>query len=118
MSNIPLANQLRYNIMIIKKDTEKKLFLLHWRKISVFNNFKIIQNIEFKTQNQVLTLKILMKFGNKMLKPVIRKYTRIANLNENLEFDQFLWAKTGCNQERMLINYGKLIPGESQQCHD
>ena len=59
-----------------------------------------------------------MKFGNKMLKPVIRKYTQIANLNENLEFDQFLWAKTGCNQERMFINYGKLIPGESQQSHD
>ena len=118
MSNIPIASQLRYNIMIVKKDTEKKLFLLHQRKISVFNNFKIIQNIEFKTQNQVLTLKILMKFGNKMLKPVIRKYTRIANLNENLEFDQFLWEKTGCNQERMLINYGKLIPGGSQQCHD
>ena len=118
MSSIPIASQVRYNIMIVKKDTEKKLFLLHWRKISVFNNFKIIQNIEFKTQNQVLTLKILMKFGNKMLKPVIRKYTWIANLNENLEFHQFLWAKTGCNQERMLISYGKLIPGESQQCHD
>ena len=50
-----------------------------------------------------------MKFGNKMLKPVIRKYniaTRIVNMNENLEFRQFFWPKTGCNQERMLINYG------------
>ena len=59
-----------------------------------------------------------MKCGNKMLKPVIRKYTHIANMNENLEFDQFLGAKTGCNQERMLINYGKLILGESQQHND
>ena len=57
-----------------------------------------------------------MKFANKMLKPVIRKYARIANMIENLEFDQFLWTKTGCNQERMLI--WKLIPGESQQCDD
>ena len=32
----------------------------------------------------ILTLKILMKFGNKMLKPVICKHT--ANMNKNIKF--------------------------------
>ena len=46
-----------------------------------------------------------------MLKPVICKHT--ANMNENIKFfDQFLWAWTRCNQECMLINYGKLILGK------
>ena len=47
-----------------------------------------------------------MKFGNKMLKPVICKYT--VNMNKNIKFDQFR-----CNQERMLVTYRKLIPGEA-----
>ena len=33
-----------------------------------------------------------MKFGNKMLKPVVCKYT--VNMNENVKFDQILWAQT------------------------
>ena len=39
MSNIPIASQLRYNIMIAKKDTEKKLFLLHQRKHKLKSRF-------------------------------------------------------------------------------
>ena len=32
-------------------------------------------------------------------------------MNKNIKIDQFLCVQTYCNQERILINYGKLIPG-------
>ena len=68
--------------MIIKKD-KKRNGLLHLKKFSVINNLKIIYNIDFKTES-ILTLKILIKFDNKTLKPVICKYTAITNKNLSL----------------------------------
>ena len=58
-----------------------------------------------------------MKFGNKMLKSMICKNTAKGNI----KFDELLnltsslvpLGLTRYNQERMLINYGKLIPWES-----
>ena len=52
----------------------------------ILYNQQLEDHQEYHVQNikSIFTLKILMKFSNKMLKPVICKHT--ANINENIKF--------------------------------
>ena len=67
--------------MIIKRHRKETAAL---EKIFYHQQFEDHQEYWVQNIELILTLKVLMKFGNKMLKPVVCKHT--ANMNENINF--------------------------------